>query len=112
MPRADRLVMSWAAKAAAAAVDAGAGGGQALAWCGRGLWAAEGLEACWLTLGRKAGDARRRRLLVHETKAKGGCSVAILTGISSSRTRVIQFTFGCKAWVTGFRLRHPVLAGT
>jgi hypothetical protein len=30
----------------------------------------------------------------------------------SSRTRVIQFTFGCKAWVTGFRLRNPVLAGT
>jgi hypothetical protein len=37
--------------------------------------------------------------------------VAILTGIGSSRTRVIQLTFGCKAGVTGFRLRHPVLTG-
>jgi len=115
-------VGSWAAKACGlAAVDDGPGTGKDLSWRGSELRAVRRLRHArsrWLLLrldsreqDHRDRDARRRRLLVHETKAKGGCSVAILTGIGSSRTRVIQLTFGCKAGVTGFRLRHPVLTG-
>jgi hypothetical protein len=87
--------------------------GEALAWRGRGFWdlrptsRPDSLKP-FRVVPKDDEDWCRG---LHETKAKGDCSVAILAGISSSRTRIKQLTIGSEAGVTGARLRHLVLAG-